>query len=152
MPQLSAFNFLEDNHPSNRVNHFMHELYIDGACRGNPGPASIGASLCKDGQEIANRSEVVGIQTNNVAEYKALLFGLQLVLENQINEVKVFSDSQLMVRQINGQYKVKDAKMKILYDEAKKLIAQFSKFSIEHILREKNTRADELANQALDNQ
>jgi len=129
----------------------MHRLYVDGASRGNPGAASIGASLLKGTQEIGTVSESIGVATNNQAEYLALIAGLKLALTEGITSLEVFADSQLIERQIKKIYKVKNARMKPLYLQAVELINQFESFQINHIPREDNARADELANLALDN-
>ena len=128
----------------------MYKLFVDGASRGNPGPASIGASLCHDGKEVKTVSVTIGEATNNEAEYMALILGLQCVIETKIDEITVCADSQLMVRQMTGEYRVKDEKLKRLHKKAKSLADAFVRFSIHHIPREQNKRADQLANQALD--
>lgn len=129
------------------------KIYTDGASRGNPGPASIGVSFATtQDEEIFTLSEAIGDQTNNFAEYTALVRGLQVAKENKAENVWVRTDSQLMVRQISGEYKVKSDSIKGLHAEAIELLKIFEKVRIEHIPREQNKRADELANQALDNQ
>lgn len=126
-------------------------IFVDGASRGNPGDASIGVSLQDEqAQEIESISLKIGVTTNNFAEYTALLEALKLAQKKSFNSLEVYSDSELMVRQINGQYKVKDATLKILWAQAKELISVFDAFKISHVRREQNKRADELANQALD--
>src|SRR5262245_947676 len=126
-------------------------MYVDGASRGNPGPSSIGVSLQDpDGQEIDSISQMIGDATNNVAEYTALVEGLKLALQKKIKEIEIRADSELMVRQINGEYKIKAAQLKPLFQEAKLLTMKFKSFKMMHIPREENTRADELANLALD--
>jgi ribonuclease HI len=126
-------------------------LYVDGASRGNPGAASIGASLQKpNGDEVDSISEAIGITTNNEAEYRALVAGLTCALEMGCTEIEVRADSQLIVRQVMGQYKVKHPNLKEFWREALVLKDRFKRFSIHHIPREENSRADELANQALD--
>lgn len=129
------------------------KIYTDGASRGNPGPASIGVSFTtvKD-EEISTLSEAIGDQTNNFAEYTALIRGLEVASENKVDKVWIRTDSQLMVRQILGEYKVKAEGIKDLYAQAVDLLKAFEKVRVEHIPREKNKRADELANQALDKQ
>ncbi|HHW91469.1 MAG TPA: ribonuclease HI family protein [Firmicutes bacterium] len=128
-------------------------LYIDGAARGNPGPAGIGVVIL--GQEemvLAEVAEYIGETTNNVAEYRALLRGLEEALHYGADEIKVLSDSQLLVRQINGDYQVKHPGLKPLYREAIALIRHFPRFQINHIPREKNKRADSLANASIDDE
>lgn len=129
------------------------KIYTDGASRGNPGPASIGVSFTtiKD-EEIYFLSENIGDQTNNFAEYTALIRGLEVAKENGVEKVWVRTDSQLMVRQLLGEYKVKADGIKDLHSQAAGLLRSFEKVRLEHVPREKNKRADELANQALDNQ
>jgi ribonuclease HI len=128
------------------------KIYTDGASRGNPGPASIGVSFTTtQEEEIFTLSEALGNQTNNFAEYTALVRGLQVAKENNVDNIWVRTDSQLMVRQILGEYKVKSESIKGLHAEASEILKNFEKVRIEHIPREQNKRADELANQALDN-
>ena len=126
------------------------EIFIDGAARGNPGPAACGVLLRHDGEDLLERSEYIGNTTNNVAEYKGLLLGLDLAKELGATEVIVRSDSQLLVRQIEGQYKVKAPHLKPLFQEAKDKLALFEGYEIGHVPREMNKIADGLANQALD--
>ena len=128
------------------------KIYTDGACRGNPGPSSIGVSFTtvKD-EEIATLSEAIGDQTNNFAEYTALIRGLEEAKANKAEKIWIRTDSQLMVRQVLGEYKVKSESIKDLHAQVIELLKSFEKVRIEHIPREQNKRADELANQALDN-
>lgn len=127
------------------------KIFVDGASRGNPGQASIGVSIQDEtGREIGKIAQRIGTKTNNVAEYAALLAGIRFAAERKCPRVAVYSDSQLMVRQITGQYKVKDATLKAMWDEAKAVIRGFAAFEIHHVPREQNRRADELANLALD--
>lgn len=124
---------------------------MDGASRGNPGEASIGVSVQdEDSQEVDCISLKIGVTTNNFAEYTALLEALKLAKKKSFESLEIYSDSELMVRQINGQYKVKDETLKTLWGQAKDLITSFKTFKITHVRREQNKRADELANQALD--
>ncbi len=126
-------------------------LYTDGAARGNPGPAAIGVVLTDaQGHEIETRGEVIGNTTNNVAEYRALLRGLQCAAAHHATEIEVRTDSLLMAQQLRGLYKVKAPNLKPLYSEAQRSIQQFKSFSITHNVRELNRRADALANEALD--
>lgn len=127
-------------------------FYVDGASRGNPGKASVGIVIInKDGEIVGELKRYIGEATNNIAEYQALLEALTEGKRLGCKAVQVFSDSELMVRQINGIYKVKDAKLLDLYKEAKLLILNFKDFKIDHVTRDKNSRADALANEALDN-
>jgi ribonuclease HI len=129
------------------------KLFVDGASRGNPGEAGIGAVVYDEKEErIAQGCKYLGSPcSNNRAEYEALLFGLELV-KGHSNEVDVFSDSQLLVRQLNGQYRVKSADLKVLYLKAVDLKKDFTKITFTHIPREKNQFADQLANKAIDEQ
>jgi ribonuclease HI len=125
--------------------------HIDGASRGNPGPAAYGVVLQgEDGMPLATLSKTLGHTTNNVAEYHGLLAVLDYALENQIRRLKVLTDSELMARQIQGHYKVRSLDLKPLYERARSAIAQLESFSIQHVRREQNSRADGLANDALD--
>ncbi len=125
--------------------------HCDGGARGNPGPAGYGAQICdSNGQVIAELSEFLGIRTNNYAEYSGLLGCLQFALDNHHPRLRVVSDSELMVKQIQGKYQVKSPDLKPLYEEAKRRIAKLERFEISHALRHKNKDADRLANEAMD--
>ena len=125
--------------------------HIDGGARGNPGPAGYGVVIeDQSGRSVAARSEYLGHQTNNFAEYQGLIAALEYALAHGPKALKVISDSELLVRQIKGIYKVKNAVLKDLHARAKELISQLDWFSIDHALREHNREADELANQAMD--
>jgi ribonuclease HI len=125
--------------------------YIDGGARGNPGPAGYGVFVQDQaGKRVAALSQYLGHQTNNYAEYSGLLAALQYALQNGHRALKVISDSELMVKQIRGQYKVKSPTLLELHRRAKELISKLDWFSIQHVLREKNREADELANAAMD--
>ncbi len=126
-------------------------LFTDGASRGNPGEAGAGITLQdSSGREIAARSGYLGQCTNNVAEYKALILGLKTALEMGCSDLTILMDSQLIVRQVQGRYKVKNASLKPLFNEAGKLLAKIDNWRIEHVPRAENKRADELANQGID--
>lgn len=128
-------------------------LYIDGAARGNPGRAGVGVVLRdKRGKVIEEAGQYIGETTNNVAEYRALLEGLKRSLARGVKGVEIFSDSELMVRQINGKYRVKSPSLLHLYMEAMKLLSSLTHWKIAHIPREQNSRADALANMAIDSQ
>jgi len=120
-------------------------LYVDGASFGNPGPSGIGFVLTQDDQIVSEHSEDIGWGTNNQAEYRALLAGLREAIERKIETLSVRSDSQLLMRQVTGEYKVKDRKLKSLMIEIQELIRRFGRVSFEHVRREFNERADELA-------
>jgi ribonuclease HI len=125
--------------------------HCDGGARGNPGPAGYGA-LIQDhqGMVLAELSEFLGIRTNNYAEYSGLLGCLQYALDHHHPRLRVVSDSELMVKQIQGKYQVKSPDLKPLYEEAKRRIARLEAFEITHALRHKNKDADRLANEAMD--
>ncbi len=126
-------------------------LYVDGASRGNPGAASIGASLQRPGgKEIDFVSEAIGITTNNESEYRALVAGLERAIKKKCTDIEVRADSELIVRQMLGEYKVKHENLKRFWRQAQALKDRFKKFAIKHVPRAENRRADELANQALD--
>ena len=125
--------------------------HIDGGARGNPGPAGFGVVLYDEGgRKVAELSEYLGKQTNNYAEYSGLLAALAYALQHGCSSLKVFSDSELMVKQIKGQYKVNNPALKELHGKARSMINRFDSFTITHVLREKNRDADRLANQAMD--
>jgi ribonuclease HI len=125
--------------------------HSDGGARGNPGPAGYGVVLQdQSGRKVAQLSEYLGHQTNNFAEYQGLIAALEYALQHGPKALKLISDSELLVRQIKGIYKVKNAVLQDLHSRAKELIAQLEWFSIGHALREHNTEADRLANQAMD--
>ena len=128
----------------------MYEIYCDGASRSNPGEASIGVSINKDKVEIDTIKKRIGINTNNVAEYLGLIAALEYCVEKKVNNVKIFLDSLLVVQQVNMEYKVKSKKLQTHYENSLKLIDQIENIEIHHIRRELNSRADQLANQALD--
>ena len=126
-------------------------LMIDGAARGNPGPAGCGAAICdENGVVVRELSRYLGHATNNVAEYEALLMGLEVLIELNRKKIVVQSDSQLLVRQLNGQYRVKDEKLKVLHQRATGLLRQFAAYRIVHVRREFNKIADRLANRGID--
>lgn len=126
-------------------------IYVDGASRGNPGAAGIGISLQDpSGAELATVSRPLGRTTNNRAEYTAMVEALKLAKERQFDGVEIRADSQLMVRQMTGQYQIRDPFLKTLWEEAQRLSKEFASFVISHIPRDENDRADELANEALD--
>jgi len=124
-------------------------LYIDGSVEGNPGPGAIGVVVAgADGTPVEAWGEAIGHVTNNQAEYQALLAGLRKARQLGARTVTVRSDSQLLVRQFLGEYRVKDPKLKPLHAEARRLAGGFTRFAIEHVPREANRAADRLANQA----
>jgi len=125
--------------------------HIDGASRGNPGPAAYAVVMeSSDGSKLVGFSEYLGETTNNFAEYQALLAALEYALSNHYMRIHVQTDSELVARQIEGVYKVKSPGLKPLQERAHQMIARLESFSIQHVPREKNHQADQLANQALD--
>ena len=125
--------------------------HIDGGARGNPGPAGFGVYMTDaHGKLVAEIGEYLGPKTNNYAEYSALLAALEHARDHGISTLRVVSDSELLVRQIQGAYKVKSPDLKPLFDRAKQLIRGLKHFEIHHVLREKNRDADRLANEAMD--
>ncbi len=127
------------------------EIFVDGACKGNPGKAGIGVVIKHEGQVIKEISRAIGDATNNIAEYSALICALEEAKNLQATHVNVTTDSQLVHRQVIGQYKVKDGKLKELFDQVCVLAPQFEKVEIQHVLREYNKDADRLASAALKN-
>jgi ribonuclease HI len=126
-------------------------INVDGASRGNPGPAAIGVTIKDDkGKIIATISQAIGRHTNNQAEYRAIVAALEKATDMKAKAVLVKSDSELMVKQISGIYRVKNEALKPLFDRAQQLISGCDSFSITHIPRELNSEADALANRALD--
>jgi ribonuclease HI len=125
--------------------------HVDGGARGNPGPAGYGVVITDQaGHKVAGLSEYLGHQTNNYAEYNGLLAALDYAIEHGHKALKVVADSELLVKQIRGEYKVKSPTLLELYQRAKKMIAQLEWFSIQHVLRGGNQEADRLANLAMD--
>ena len=128
-----------------------YRLFTDGGARGNPGPAGIGARLlAADGAVVEELADAIGTATNNVAEYQALVAGLELALDHGVQRLDVFLDSELVVRQIGGRYRVKDATLKALHEQATRLLHRFHEVEVRHIPREQNSEADGLVNQAID--
>lgn len=126
-------------------------VYADGGSRGNPGPAGAGAYLeSEDGEPAARIYKYLGETTNNVAEYSALIFGLKEALRQKAEEVTVRMDSQLVVRQIAGEYRVKEPTLQKLHAQVLELLGGFKRYQVEHIPREENAEADKLANLAMD--
>jgi ribonuclease HI len=126
-------------------------LHVDGGARGNPGPAAVGVVVrAADGSVLDELSEPIGVATNNVAEYRAVLSGLARARELGATEVELIGDSELVAKQLNGIYKVKHEAMKPLYAQARAALEQFDRWSMRTVPREENARADELVNAALD--
>lgn len=142
--------FTDDSHRENPPERYL-VAHSDGGARGNPGPAGYGVVINdQSGRKVAHLSEYLGHQTNNFAEYQGLIAALEYALQHGPKALKLISDSELLVRQIKGIYKVKNATLQELHGRAKELIAQLEWFSIGHALREQNQDADRLANEAMD--
>ena len=126
-------------------------VHVDGGARGNPGPAAAAAVVSDpDGQVLDEAAEVLGVATNNVAEYRGLLLGLQRARELGATEIEIVNDSELVAKQINGEYKVKHADMKPLHRAATEVLQGFDRWSVRSVPRAQNAHADALVNQALD--
>jgi ribonuclease HI len=124
---------------------------VDGGARGNPGPAAIAAvASTPDGEVVDSRGEAIGTATNNVAEYRALLLGIELAREHGAAEVELIGDSELIVKQVNGEYRVKDAGLRPLHAQVRAALEGFDRWSIRHVRREQNAAADALVNETLD--
>jgi ribonuclease HI len=124
---------------------------VDGGARGNPGPAAIAAVVAPpDGEILEEGSEAIGPATNNVAEYRALLLGIERALALGAGEIELVGDSELIVRQVRGEYRVKDAALRDLHAQVREALDGFERWSIRHVRREENERADRLVNEVLD--
>jgi ribonuclease HI len=146
----SSFSSREDSRHENPPEHYLI-AHSDGGARGNPGPAGYGVVIQDEsGRKVARLSEYLGHQTNNFAEYQGLIAALEYALQHGPKALKLISDSELLVRQIKGIYKVKNATLQDLHGRAKELIGKLDWFSIGHALREHNQDADRLANEAMD--
>jgi ribonuclease HI/ADP-ribose pyrophosphatase YjhB (NUDIX family) len=130
----------------------LHKLYTDGGSRGNPGDAGIGYVIYDNADmEVAAHGEYIGVETNNVAEYRALIEGLDAALKLGINSLEVYLDSELIVKQLHGEYKVKNEGLKPLFMQVQEVAQSFTQISFTHVKRHLNKRADALVNEALDN-
>lgn len=125
-------------------------IYTDGASRNNPGEAGAGVYILRDGVLIDRIARYLGVTTNNIAEYKAAILGLERAVQLGAKYVKLFADSELLVKQLNGQYRVKNEGLKPLHVKACKLIAQIGNVEVQYIPRAQNKEADALANTAID--
>jgi ribonuclease HI len=149
MPSYPSRGLFSSPHPKTPEHYLI--AHSDGGARGNPGPAGYGVVLQDEaGRKVAALSQYLGHQTNNFAEYQGLIAALEYAIGHGHKALKVVSDSELLVRQIKGIYKVKNETLKELHGRARQLIAQLDWFSIDHALREHNREADDLANQAMD--
>jgi ribonuclease HI len=126
------------------------QIFTDGAARGNPGPAGIGVVLRNDAKVLVEVAEYIGKATNNVAEYMAFIRGLEEAIDMNERNIEVFSDSELLVKQINGEYSVKNAGLIPLFHHARSLIKKFKHCRVYHTAREENKLADKLANRGID--
>lgn len=128
-----------------------YSLYSDGACRGNPGEGGAGAVILDaEGKVVWEGKEYLGHCTNNIAEYKALILGLKGALASGCKKLNVFLDSELLARQIDGSYRIKNENLKLLMQEVRSLLSFFDTVQVKHVLRSKNAQADKLANLAID--
>lgn len=126
-------------------------IHADGASRGNPGQAGIGAVIADpQGRTVKELKQFLGMATNNVAEYRAVIFALEKAWQLGAARVRVYLDSELVVRQLRGEYKVREAQLQTLHQQAMETLNRFSQYSIHNIRREENRRADQLANEAID--
>lgn len=125
------------------------DIYIDGASKGNPGPSGIGVVICRGSEVVKNISEFIGNATNNIAEYTALIYALKEAMLLKAETLQIKTDSQLLARQINRIYKIKNERILELHKQASMIILDFKKVTIDHIPRENNKGADKLANQAV---
>jgi ribonuclease HI len=131
----------------------VYVLHFDGCSKGNPGTAGAGAVIYEDGQEIYARSVFVGEhETNNVAEYTGLLIGMQSAIERGIRKLIVIGDSQLIIQQMLGEYRVKSPGLLALYQQVKKIERHFASVTYQHVYRNQNARADALSNEGLSNE
>lgn len=147
-PPKSAGLFAE---PEPETKSAAYRANIDGGSRGNPGPASYGVVIRNPkGEVVARLKKYIGRMTNNVAEYYGLIAALDYAQSNRIRALRVESDSELLVKQMRGQYKVKSEDLKPLFERARKMSQSFASFRIDHVYREQNAEADALANEALD--
>ena len=124
--------------------------HVDGGARGNPGPAGYGVHITRDDGTVVDLKEAIGIATNNIAEYNGLLAALRWAVDQGVRSLHVRADSELMVKQMRGQYRVKNPGLQPLHEEARRLAGRIGDVTFEHVRRERNQNADRLANQAMD--
>lgn len=125
------------------------DIFVDGACSGNPGRAGIGIVIKRGGKTVRAISKAIGEATNNIAEYSALIYALQDAAALKAKELRIFTDSELLFRQVTGVYRVKNEKLKFLFDQVQHLIQGFDHIDINHVRRGENQEADRLAAQSL---
>ena len=123
---------------------------VDGGARGNPGPAGYGVHIMREDGTVVDLKESIGIATNNIAEYNGLLAALRWAVDEGVRSLHVKADSELMVKQMRGEYRVKNPGLQPLYEEARRLADRIGRVTFEHVRREHNTDADRLANEAMD--
>jgi ribonuclease HI len=128
----------------------MHTLYSDGGARGNPGPAAYGFVLMKDGALLDFDARYLGEATNNSAEYNGLIAGIKLAIKHKVEDITCYLDSELIVKQLNGEYRVKDKNLAVLYKEVVDMSSKFKTITFTHVAREFNAYADRLVNIVLD--
>ena len=125
------------------------EIFVDGACSGNPGEAGIGVVINSDGKTLKKISKAIGQATNNIAEYSALIYALQEALLLKAKKLHVMTDSELLYRQVTGVYKVKNDHLRFLYDQVQNLMKVFDRVTVDHVFRAQNKEADRLATDSL---
>jgi ribonuclease HI len=151
MPLGKTGGLFDDEHDAASGHGKTMIASIDGGARGNPGPAGYGVSITDaEGRKLAELSDYLGVQTNNFAEYSGLVAALEYAVEHGYGTVKVVSDSELLVKQMKGQYKVRSEALAAIYNEARALVRKLDRFEIRHVLRHLNKDADRLANEAMD--
>ena len=151
MPFGKTGELFDDDRVPARSDSKTMIAYIDGGSRGNPGPAGYGVYITDgEGRKLAELSDYLGVQTNNFAEYSGLVAALEYAVEHGYSTVKVVSDSELLVKQMKGQYKVRSEALAAIYNEARALVRKLDRFEVRHVLRHLNKDADRLANLAMD--
>jgi probable phosphoglycerate mutase len=151
MPIGKTSGLFDDSSSDSPAHSKVMVAHVDGGSRGNPGPSGYGAYVTDaEGHVLAELSEFLGVQTNNFAEYSGLIAALEYAVEHGYGTVKIVSDSELLVKQMKGQYKVRSEALLSIYGEAKTLVRKLDRFEIRHVLRHLNKDADRLANAAMD--
>ena len=153
MPQLQQDNVLPGYGKAglDSMAGKCYKLFSDGACRGNPGVGGAGAVITDAGESVVwEGKEYLGHCTNNIAEYKALILGLKGALSHDYKNLEVYLDSELLAKQINGSYRVKNENLQVLMKEVRSLLTSFESVQVKHVLRSHNSHADRLANMAID--
>jgi ribonuclease HI len=154
-PKNPDIDVIIDQRQDTAVGFFVttnYQIFVDGASRGNPGPSGVGAVFYDGKDEVKRLKKYIGETTNNVAEYEALIMALKEALKMKFYSIRVFSDSELLVKQINGEYRVLDPDLERLYKRAYKEIHKFTSFRLKHLGRRSNKLADQLANEAIDDE